>query len=209
MPKLVIVLDLLAGLLIATNYLMSKGTLKRIDGWLRKELPHRGQMRDPLHRRSLRLSIALASLVFVGIIVWAILQDVRNSTTAQQLATSTVMYLLGALVGMAGLVLLVWALRQLLHWANRFIGILGRVYLMQAIWVTSVVVCFLAILGMRKVTGALIPFLVTFALGNLLLGLWMLAVPYVQRYLTTLQGGALARIGLVIFVISKLIHLAS
>lgn len=213
-PKVVIILDLLAGILIATNFLVPDNALRRIDKWLWGELPTRKQALKPLHRKSIRISIPPAVLLFLGILVWAIVQDFGKRTfSIQQVAVSVGIYLLGAFLGMATLIMLAGGPRGLPVWTRRFIHTRPGTTL-EDVWFISFVTSFLAfavlfaLIMLKIIIEPLIAFLATFVLGDFFLGMWMLLVPYMQGYFR-LGNRVLAHIGLIIFIISKVIQLTT
>lgn len=208
-PQLVIVLDLLAGLLVGAHFFIPRHVHKRTDKRVLRFLRPQKDEQDLLQKRSLIWSGIPAGLTFVGIIVWAVLQGIqKDAGSVGQAATSTVLMFVGALAGMGALVLVAWAERYILNWAGRFIPTIRMTNLAPFVWVSSVVLCFLAIFALRIATGVLVPLLVTFALGNIWLMLWMLAGPHIRQFLT-FQSGVLARLGLLLFIIGKLILLLS
>jgi hypothetical protein len=187
-PKVVVILDLLAGILIATNFLIPDNILRRIDRWLWEELPTPKQALEPLHRKSIRLSIPPAVLLFLGIIVWAIVQDLGKRTySIQQVAVSVSIYLLGAFLGMATLVMFARGTRGVPVWARRFIhtragATVGEVYLVSFGMALLAFAVLFALIRFKMIIEPLIAFLATFAIGDLFLGLWMLLVPSIQGY---------------------------
>lgn len=212
MFQVVNLLDLIAGLLVALNFLIPDKTLEKYDKWILNGLPESGEEWDPLQPKSLRLSIPLATIVFVGLIVWAMLRDLANNTySADQVAISALLYVFGALTGGVMLLILAFLLRRFmtLAWAKKIFNIKQKVDIRPAIWIFSMVLCLLPVLVLGPIgaTGAIIAIGATFSIGSFLLGMWMLLVPFVCKYLTLRRDRVLARIGLIVFIASKLIQI--
>ena len=201
MSQLTVWLDLFAGILVAAHFLLPKRLHEKIDGWLQKAMALPPGARDPGHTKSLWVSIVLALAFFVGVTAWGVVVDLGKAIlSVQQLAISSSLVLAGAIVGIGILVGIVLARRNLPCF-NKLNPILTVMY-------ASIVLVVLAIIQLLWVPHQLFPAIIGLSSGFLIMGLIMEGVPLARQYLT-FQGGVLARIGLLLFIASKIIQLKS
>jgi len=201
MSQVTVWLDLVAGILVATHFLLPKRLHEKIDSWLQRAMALPTGAKDPGHDASLWVSIILALVFFVVLTAWGVGTDLGKATfSVQQLVISSSMILAGAIVGMGILVGIVLARRNLPR-LSKFDPILTVMY-------TSIIFGTLTVVSLLWAPRQLFPAIIGLSSGFLIMGLIMEGVPLARQYLT-FQGGVLARIGLLLFIASKIIQLKS
>jgi glucan phosphoethanolaminetransferase (alkaline phosphatase superfamily) len=201
MSQLTVWLDLFAGILAGTSFLLPKRWHEKIDNWLQRAMALSPGAKDPGHSKSLWVSIILALAFFVGLTAWGVVVDLGKATlSVRQLAISSSMVIVGAIIGIGILVCIVLARRNL----PRFSKLNPILTVMYA----SIVFGMLSIIQLLWVPHQLFPAIIGLSSGFLIMGLIMEGVPLARQYLT-FQGGVLARIGLLLFIASKIIQLKS
>lgn len=204
---LVIVLDLIAGLLIGAQFLVPRKLHKRMDGRLRDLLRIRSDMQNPLKKKNLIWSIIPTGILLIGIIVWALLQDVAEGMPATgQLATSIVLALAGVIAGIGSMIFIIWVIKLLILYIARYIHYLGTYKSIYSVMIISIILTIAAILVFRVTPVNFAIFIATYVITVSIFGGWMEATPLAQKYLT-FESGVLARFGLIVFITSKVIQL--
>lgn len=201
MLQLIVWLDLAAGVLVGAQFLLSQRLHERTDNWLRRVITLPSDAKDPGHKASLWVSIIATSIFFVGVTTYGVIQDLGKATfSSGELAISTGMILVGAILGIGALVGLVLARRKL--------HCLGRLDPIRTVMTASLVLGILPLLSLLRIPSMLFPGVIGFTSGSLVMGVIMEGVPLARHYLT-FKGGVLARLGLLLFIISKVIQLTS
>jgi hypothetical protein len=201
MSQLTVWLDLFSGFLAATRFLLPIRWHVKIDNWLKRAMALPPGAGDPGHTKSIWWSIGVALTVFVVVTAYGVVVDLGKAIlSVQQLAISSSLVLAGAIIGIAILVGIVLARRNLTCF-NKFNPILTVMY-------ASIVLGVLSIIPLLWVPHQLVPAIIGLSSGFLIMGLIMEGVPLARQYLT-FQGGVLVRIGLLLFIASKIIQLKS
>jgi hypothetical protein len=201
MSQLNVWLDLFAGILAATRFLLPIRWHEKIDNWLKEAIALPPGAVDPGHTKSIWFSIGIALAVFVVLTAWGMVVDLGKAIlSVQQLAISSSLVLAGAIIGIGILVGIVLARRNLSRF-NKLNPILTVMY-------ASIILGLLSIIQLLWVPHQLFPAIIGLSSGFLIMGLIMEGVPLARQYLT-FEGGVLARIGLLLFIASKFIQLKS
>ena len=224
MDKAAVFYDLIAGFLLTIN--ISAPTWgRKFDKWLGKWLPRSDDAVNPLRLRTFLLNVFVTLLMLLILISYAISKDISASAPFQW---STVgLFLIGVIVG----IFTIFILSLGIQWARRAYGrrqgttkydldkpIFSSptsqqdANLLTMIWPFSMILGMITLLLLRFATGArifLAPIILTFVLTISILPTVMLSSRFFTNYLTTNPAKphyALARIGLIIFVISKIVY---
>jgi len=205
MPEIVATgLDLLAGVLIGVDLLITPERLARIEKCI---LAYLETLKDPLrHPRSesVKLSLGLTFLVFVVLCVYGAWQDVQKGRLSADLAMSYGMLLLGSLLGLVVLVIVVWGIAKLLDSLH-----LGRIVESQPIALVilpSFALALPPLFVLKYASNPIVSLVLGFSFNVLLLGLvlevFLLLTPFLKG-----PGHTIAKLGLAIFVLTRLVQL--
>jgi magnesium-transporting ATPase (P-type) len=201
MSKIVVCLDLTAGILIAAQLLIPRRLYEKLDKKIRELVALEPGAEDPGYIKSLYTSIAIAITFFIIFIAWAIHEDLgRGIFTVGQITLTTILTILGVIIGIGVLVGIAMARRHLRY-------LQGRDPIMT-VMTTSLGLAVLTIILVGIVSAIFRPILIGIASASLILGVIMEGVPLTRKYLT-FQEGVLARLGILVFIASKIIQLAS
>jgi len=201
MSKVIVGLDLIAGILVGAHFLIPRRLHEKVDKKIRELIALESGFEDPGHRKSLYISIAFVLAFFIALTVWGVHEDLgRGTFTLGQLILSYTFTLIGAAIGIGALVGIVLARRQS-HRLQKWDPI-------TTVMITS--------MGLSVLTFLLTPFVaITFrpatigcAGASAVLGVIMEGIPLARRYLS-FQEGVLARLGILVFIASKVIQLLS
>jgi hypothetical protein len=193
-----IVLDLLAGILAGMELLVPKTTYKKFDNYLL------GGLQDTITRKgSVRwIWIFVAIIVVIGIFgaltFSAFSTDIRNGRIIE-----SVFVILGFLAGM-----IVLALVARFY---RVINSLQKKNPMQLTFGVSLVLgiaSLLAVLLINVHVIILTSFLMAFSITTMLMGIIVAIMPLAQKFLT-FQSGVLIRLGVVLFIVARIIELTN
>lgn len=203
--KIVVFLDLTAGLLICVQFLLPQGLHESIDKRLLELLRPDADSKELLNRKVLSWSIIPTASIIIAIIINGMIQDLaKNILSIGEIVLSTFSMLSGVLVGIGVLIFIIWT-RKRIHLFRKLNPI-------SVVMVTSIVLGILSLWAFIVLTKTfsvhITAFLAAFTVGIMLMGVWMEATPLAQKYLT-FRGGVLARLGLLIFIVSKVIQLTS
>lgn len=201
MSKLIVGLDLVAGILVAAHFLTPRPIHEKIDERIRELIALESGADDPGHRNSLYTSIAIVLVFFIALTAWGVHEDLgRGIFTVGQLVWSTSFTLIGAAIGIGALVGIALARRQVRR-LQKWDPIL-------TVMTTSLVLALLTISLTPHVATTFRPATIGCAGASVILGAIMEGIPLARRYLS-FQEGVLARLGILVFIASKVIQLSS
>jgi hypothetical protein len=114
MSKIIVCLDLTAGILIGAHFLIPRRLHEKVDQKIRELIALEPGTDNPGHRKSLYTSIAIALIFFIILTVWGIHEDLgRGIFTVGQITLSTILTILGIIIGIGVLVGITTARRRL------------------------------------------------------------------------------------------------
>lgn len=225
MDKVAICFDLLSGFLVAVD-IAAPSWGQKIGKWLMRRLPGPNDTINPLQARTLLATLFLTLLTLLILISFAISKDLGAGTTFQWSMVG--LFILGVISGIIFIlivaVVILWLRRTYArrHATTTFVldtPIFSSptskqdADLLRRIWPFFLILGILALLLLRFATEARVflagPIL-TFILTVWVFPTAMLWSQSFTNYVTSnpeKPGYALARIGLLIFIISKVVHL--
>lgn len=200
-------MDLVAGLLFAVDFLFPTSVGERAGKWLVSLLPKKADTLKPLKPKTFRMNALLTCMAVVGLVVWAI---VKGESSTLQMIQDTIGFVVGLVVGVIVVTSITFGFEKLLM---RFRPESNSSLIWPLTFVASVVLGCISLYALRLATGELSVLaapIVTFVLT-----LWILpcAIGYagfIRGYIDATPEKpvyALSRIGLLIFVASKIIEL--
>ena len=207
--KLTTILDLIAGICMALDFLFPK-VGEPAGRWLVRQLPDKHEVLDPLHPKTIRFNVIVTFFVLALIIAWAVAKDAGTSTTPQLWGTIG-LFAIGSAMGATLITILALTLNKL----GKYIYILKTgSQLSYFMWLIGFAVMILALyLVSSLATKGMIVFITptaTFILTVVILPTAMMSAPSVRQFIDATPRKrvyAIARIGLIIFVTSKIIEL--
>jgi hypothetical protein len=104
MSKIIVGLDLAAGILIGAHFLTPRPLHEKVDKKIRELVAFEPRAEDPGHRKSLYISIAITLIFFVILTAWGIHEDLgRGIFTVGQIILSTTLTIVGIIVGVGAI----------------------------------------------------------------------------------------------------------
>ena len=201
MSEVIVGLDLIAGTLIGAHLLIPRTLHKKMDKRIRELMALESGAEDPGHRKSLYVSIAIVLAFFIALTAWGVHKDLGGDTfTVGQLIILTSFTLIGAAIGIAALVGIALARRQI----RRLRSWDPILTVMATSWGLGI----LTILLTPYIATIFRPLTIGCAGASVVLGAIMGGIPLARRYLS-FQEGVLARLGILVFIASKVIQLLS
>ena len=209
MTNLTTTLDLIAGICMALDFIFPK-VGEQIGRWLISQLPDKDEVQDPLHRKTVRFNVVVTLFILALIIAWAVAKDTGVYTTSQYWGTIG-LFTLGSLFGSILITILALILKKL----GKYIHTLQTgADLSYVMWLVGFAVMLSALfLVSNLTTRGLIVFIAptaTFLLTVVILPTAMMSAPSTRKFLDATPRKriyAIARMGLIIFVASKIIEL--
>lgn len=111
MPKLTSILDLIAGICMAVDFLFPK-IGEPAGRWLVRQLPDKYEVLDPLHPKTIRFNVIVTFFILALIITWAVAKDTGTYTTSQLWGTIG-LFAIGSAIGATLITILALALNKL------------------------------------------------------------------------------------------------
>lgn len=198
MSYLTVSFDLLAGLLIGLHLWVPKPHRERWDRFLIERLAPDD---NPVDEITLKGSIIGTSVMVIVTMVWGYFTDInKGNVPAEELIKTSLLTTAGLPIAVI-LLIAVIVLYQKLH---RKMKLIHRIPLVSVIAATAVIVGILALL-LTKVAGQSFDSMILgFVFSLVFLTLLVEVLPMARRFLT-FESGILARLGITMFIASKII----
>lgn len=198
MNYLITILDLVAGLLLAIHLWVPKGLRGKWDKYLIIKLNPEDA---PVDAKTIKGSIIITTIVVIIIMTWGYFVEINQGTfTSQELWSFTALVLAGVPIA----TILLFSV-MLLH---QKIKLEKKIPLVLFITVFSLIVLplisYLLTITNGLIDRIIIGFLFSFSFMTLLIQ----SLPVARRFLT-FESGVLARLGVTLFVISKIIQITN
>lgn len=199
--KLSIVLELVAGLLLAAEFVLPSSVHTKLEGWFFQRLKQSSEEGPLLSRgvmvSSLALTVSTLIIVFLG--TWA--QDVTSFPMAN-VVSQDILVIVGSILGLVLLAVVSRLAILLLRW----IGAAQVLLRYLTLFFVFMVVLAGALLVIRVSPSFLIPLDVGFAYGAAILASVTFLTSPVGQFLASDRYHVLIRIGVGVFVVSKVMQ---
>ncbi len=212
MTTLTTILDLIAGLCVAADFLFPNRIGEKAGRWLVQQLPTKDEVVNPFHRRTILFNATITFVILSLLVAWAIAKDAGVYTTSQ-VWRSVGLFALGFVIG----VILMTSLAFLFYKTGKYLKILvTESEVNPFIWFVSFFIMYLSLLlasslATKGITEVMTP-TATFILAVMILPTSMLSAPSVLRFIDSTpnkRAYTIARIGLVLFIASRVMILTS
>ncbi len=191
-----LIVDLIAGLLVGIHLWVPETYRQTWDKWLIDNLAPNS---SPVDEKTIRGSIIITAIVVIGVMIWGYFTDInQGSFTSDELLNSSLLVITG--IPIAGI--LIVAVIALYQKITTIHGV-PLVTIIAILGITCPLVLLLINVTNQTVDRIIIGFVFSLALLALLIQLLPLS-----RKFFTFDSGVLARIGVTIFILGKLIQIA-
>ncbi len=207
MIKTAIILDLISGLFFAIDYLFPKKVGDKIGRWLVSLLPEKGHANNPLSRKTLRFNAIVTCITIICFVIWAMVKD-PGTYNVWQIVKSAGLYSVGLLLGVGFYI----AMPLLLNKLPKRIRPSDGYSIIGITWLIAIMAYFVFIFSLKSLAAhvnVLAPALIFIITISVLLMVMIVAEP-IRRYVDATPNKrvyAISRIGLVLFIVSKIIEL--
>lgn len=203
--KVSLVMEILAAALLAVDVLLEKPRLAKIDKWLLKRLKKNIVEEGRVSSVGSVIAGVLTLLVLGGMVVYGFVIDFYQQKPIDNLIVSSIMLMAGTFAGIAMAVGVVW-----LHGKWSYLTRLNPlIFVNQTSLALALIILFVQWGLSHYVSSvALVSYSLASSVSVALTGLWIVAIPTTQKYLS-FHSGVLIRLGLLIFIIAKLIQFLS
>jgi len=212
MTTLTTFLDLIAGLCVAADFLFPNRIGEKAGKWLVKQLPTKTEVINPLHRKTILFNAVITVFVLTLLVAWAIAKDPGVYTT-REVWLSIGLFTIGIVFG----VILMTSLTLVFYKIGRRFHIVeNESELSTFIWLVSFIIMYYSLLlaanlAAKGLTLFMTP-TATFILAVVILPTSMLSSSRVLRFIDATPHKrvyAIARIGLIIFIASRVMILTA
>lgn len=198
MSYLVISLDLIAGLLVGIHLWVPGRFRQQWDRWLLENLAPDDA---PVDEKTVKGSIIITALVVIAVMAWGYFTDINKGTfTSQELLNVSLLVVAG--VPIAALLLFIVILLY------QKITLTHRIPLVLIITIFSLVAVPLIILLINVTNRSLDSMIIGLVFSLALMTLLVQLLPLARRFFT-FESGVLARLGVTVFIIGKIIQIIS
>lgn len=212
MTTLTTILDLIAGLCVAADFFFPNKIGEKAGKWLVQQLPTKNEVINPLHRRTILFNATITFIILFLLVAWAIARDTGVYTTSQ-VWLSVGLFALGIVIG----VVLMTSLAFLFYKIGKYFKIIVTESEVNPFtWFVSIFIMYFSLLlAARLATIGIAEVMTpaaTFMLAVMILPTSMLSAPSVLRFIDSTPNKrvyAIARIGLVLFIASRVMVLTS
>jgi len=201
--KAIIIADLVAGLLIGMQFLLTKEKYKSWDEKLLKKLQVNIFDSDSFKIRTMLIPGSLTAVIMFGIIIHGTIVDLTEGALNVGHVLLSAVSLTGGMIIAIGIMFLVVWIKNRVRRFRKFNPMI-MVYLVGMVLGIALLSVFIMVVG--RVSTHIIALIAAFAVGVMLMGVWAGGMRYIQQYLTFTKG-VLIRLGILIFVGSKLLQL--
>lgn len=202
MSYLTVSLDLIAGLLIGTHLWVPKTYRQSWDRFLLRSL---APDNNPVDETTFKGSIIFTTIMVIGMMVWGYFTDInKGNIPAEELIKTSLLVISGIPIAAMSLVAVI-VLYQKLH---QKIEVIHRIPLVSVIAAIAVIVGILALLLTKVASQSFDSMILGFVFSLAFMTLLVEVLPIARRFLT-FESGILARLGITIFIVSKIIQIAN
>lgn len=192
-----VVFDLVAGVLAGLQVIVPKNVYKSIDDYLLGYLSERPTLKGRVLWPSILVAIFLTLGIILAVIFKSVSIDINNGRIHE-----TIFLFVGLIAGILVIAMITRYYRKLLA--------LKDLTPTSVAVTTGAVLGFLSIIGFFLFAGGgavnLISFLAAFAVSSMILGICIGLMP-IARWFFTFQNDVLLRLGVILFVIARIIEL--
>lgn len=196
-----LILEIIAGILLAIHFVIKRNVHSKIDKWLLNRLQRKITPRGHVRSSIIFFVGLLAFLTMITIAIWGFIKDYQGKAwPTGDLVVSYVLFVVAAIVGVLTISGILWIYNKQRLWD------LTPTSLVILFSILIFIVCFLVV-GITATTSVrTTSFLITYSFTTLITALWFGTMPFAQKYLT-IKSGVLVRFGLALFIIAKIIQL--
>lgn len=199
----IIIADLVAGLLIGIQFLITKEKYKSWDENLLKKLQVNIFDSDSFKMKTMLIPGSLTATIMLGIIIHGTIVDLmEGALNVGHILLSAVSLTGGMIIAISIMFLVIW-IRTLSSRLRKFSPML-IVYLVGMVLGIAFLSILIVIVG--RVSTHIIALIAAFTVGVMLMGVWAGGMKYIQQYLT-FTNGVLIRLGILVFMGSKCLQL--
>jgi hypothetical protein len=198
MSYLTISLDLIAGLLVGIHLWVPQKYRQNWDKFLLKSLAPDD---NPVDEITFKGSILFTTLMVIGVMVWGYFIDINKGNIAAEELTKT------SLLVIAGIPIAVILLVATIVLYQK-IELIHRIPFVSVIAAIAVIVGILALLLTEVASQSFDIMILGFVFSLVFMTLLVQVLPMGRKFFT-FEGGVLARLGIAIFVVSKIIQIAN
>ena len=196
-----IILEIIAGMLLAIHFVLRRKSHTKIDNWLLTRLQRKIVPRGRLRPGAVVIAGIPTLMILIGIVVWGFIKDLQGKTwQTGELIASYAILVAAIIAAVLTISFIVWILNKYLRNKSE------PIYIVLVLSFIIGVACILIVPLTSTYLIQLTSFLLTFAVTIMIMGIWLGVMPFAQKYFT-IRSGVLVRFGLALFIVAKIIQL--